>query len=92
MKKQHYVGCRVDSKLFNMIDKHAQTNSYIVRKCLTQYFRAEEPNKTLDYNQDLVTHMQDEINFLRSQNQALMTASIPLLGRVKMKLIGEQRK
>jgi len=102
MGKSHYVGCRIDTKLFNKISEHELNNSDLMRMAIQRYFRENEPNVKLDefgVNQELINLLKSQISslendkiFLQQQNQALMTASIPLLGRIKMKLITGNNK
>jgi len=95
MDKKHFVGCRVDEQLFNKVKTHDEQNSIIVRNALNQYFRENEPNKTLPgYDRELVDVLNSQIadlkndkQLLNNQVQALMVSSIPLLGRIKMKLL-----
>ena len=85
------MAARVDNDLYKKVKHHDLPMADLVRKSLVQYFRELEPNQKLTnvYDRDLVGHLQNEIEYLRSQNQALMYASIPLLSRVKMKLLGQ---
>jgi len=94
MDKKHFVGCRVDEQLFTKVKTHEEQNSTIVRNALNQYFREQEPNKTSGYDRELVDVLNSQIEDLRndkrvlnSQIQVLMVSSIPLLGRIKMRLL-----
>jgi len=95
MDKKYFLGCRVDEQLFNKVKTHDEQNSTTVRNALNQYFREKEPNKKLPgYNRELIDVLNNQIEDLRNdkrvlnnQNQALMVSSIPLLGRIKMKLL-----
>lgn len=94
MDKKYFVGCRVDEQLFNKVKTHDEQSSTIVRNALNQYFRENEPNKTSGYDRELVDVLNSQIEDLRNdkrvlnnQVQALMVSSIPLLGRIKMRLL-----
>lgn len=95
MDKKHFVGCRIDEQLFNKIKTHEEQSSTLVRKALCQYFRSAEPNHSLNgYNRELVDVLNNQIDDLKNdkrllneQIQALMLSSIPLLSRIKMKLL-----
>jgi len=95
MDKKYFVGCRVDEHLFNKVNHHVEQNSTLVRKALSQYFREKEPNRTLPgYDRELVDVLNNQIDDLKNdkrllndQVQALMISSIPLLGRIKMRLL-----
>ncbi|GAI39822.1 unnamed protein product, partial [marine sediment metagenome] len=70
-------------------------SSTIVRKALNQFFIDECPNQSLPgYDRELVDVLNSQIEDLRNdkrvlsgQVQALMVSSIPLLGRIKMRLL-----
>lgn len=95
MVKEYFVGCRVGQQLYNNVNSHVEQNSTLLRKALQQYFREGEPNKTLPgYDRELINVLNNQImdlkqdkQFLNNQVQALMVSSIPLLGRLKMKLL-----
>ena len=95
MDKKYFLGCRVDEQLFNKVKTHEEQSSTTVRNALNQYFLQKEPNKKLlGYNRELIDVLNNQIEDLRNdkrvlnnQNQALMVSSIPLLGRIKMKLL-----
>jgi len=95
MDKKYFVGCRVDKQLYNKVRTHDEQSSTIVRKALSQYFREKEPNKTLPgYDRELINVLNNQIvdlqndkRVLNDQVHALMVSSIPLLGRIKMKLL-----
>jgi len=81
--------------LYNKVKRHDEQSSTIVRKALGQYFREMEPNKTIDgYDRELINVLNNQIvdlqndkRLLNDQVQVLMVSSIPLLGRIKMKLL-----
>ncbi len=95
MGNKYFVGCRVDEQLFTKVKTHEEPNSTIVRNALNQYFRGVGPNKTLHgYDHELVDVLHNQIEDLRNdkrvlnnQIQVLMVSSIPLLGRIKMRLL-----
>ena len=95
MGKTYFVGCRIDKQLFTKIKTHDERSSTIVRKALYQYFREQEPNQTPDsYNKELIVLLNKQIEDLRQdklrlneQVNMLMLSSIPLLSRIKMKLL-----
>lgn len=95
MDKKYFVGCRVDEHLFNKVKTHDEQSSTIVRNALNQYFMENDSNKTLPgYDRELVDVLNIQIDdlkqdkqLLNNQVQALMVSSIPLLGRIKMKLL-----
>ena len=95
MGKSYFVGCRIDKQLFTKIKTHDEQSSTIVRKALCQYFREQEPNKTLDsYDKELITVLNNQIEDLKQdkhrlneQVNMLMLSSIPLLSRIKIKLL-----
>jgi len=100
LSRSYYLGCRVSKDLFNKVDEHTMSNSELMRTAIERYFREKEPNVKLEefgLNTELINLLKGQISslendkiFLQQQNQALMAASIPLLGRVKMKLIGNK--
>ena len=95
MGKKCFVGCRVDKQLYNKVKTHDEQSSTIVRKALSQYFREKEPNHTIDgYDCELINVLNNQIidlqndkRVLNEQVGMLMVSSIPLLGRIKMKLL-----
>ena len=95
MGKDHFVGCRVDQQLFTKVSTHEEQNSVLVRKALEQFFREKEPNQRLGYDRDpLINVLNNQIqdlkhdkHMLQDQVQALLVSSIPLLSRIKMKLL-----
>lgn len=59
-------------------------------ECKYNDLQAQQVNVNTDHNVvhiDYLHHLEQEIVFLRDQNQALMLSSIPLLGRIKLKLL-----
>ena len=95
MDKKYFVGCRVDQQLFNKVNSHVEQNSTLIRKAVVQYFREKESNHSLPgYDRELINVLNNQIvdlqndkRLLNDQVQALMFSSIPLLGRIKMKLL-----
>ncbi len=95
MGNKYFVGCRVDEQLFNKVKTHDEQSSTIVRKALNQFFIDECPKQSLSgYDRELVDVLNNQIEDLRNdkcmlnnQIQVLMVSSIPLLGRIKMRLL-----
>ena len=95
MEKKFFVGCRVDEQLFNKVKTHDEQSSTIVRNALNQYFMENNSNRTLPgYDRELIDVLNNQIQdlkqdkqLLNNQVQALMVSSIPLLSRIKMKLL-----
>jgi len=95
MDKRYFVGCRVDQQLYNKVKTHGEQSSTIVRKALQQYFTDVGSNNSSGYDRDpLINVLNNQIDdlkhdkhMLQDQVQALMVSSIPLLSRIKMKLL-----
>ena len=95
MSKKYFVGCRVDQQLFNKVNSHVEQNSVLIRKAVGQYFRENEPNHALPgYDRELINVLNSQIDDLKNdkhmlfeQVRTLEVASIPWLGRIKMKLL-----
>ena len=99
MKK--VLSVRVEKSLYTKVNKHEMSNSGLVSKALTRFFRSKEPNKKLfnDVSEyvDLLKQTIDEknqyIGFLQKEveNLTIMSmAKVPLLARIKMKLLNEK--
>lgn len=100
-KSNYFVGVRFtsDKQLFNKLNDHPLSNSVLVRKALSQYFRSTENNTCLDLgcNQDLVELLQQQVQDLKLTNSQLMDMvqekdkiigyhSLGFFGRVKFLL------
>ena len=99
MKK--VLSVRVENRLYTNVNKHEMSNSDLVSKALNQFFRSKEPNTKLfeDNSEyiDLLNQNIDEknqyIGFLQKEveNLTIMSmAKVPLLARIKMKLLKEK--
>lgn len=102
MKK--VLSVRVENKLYTRVNKNELPNSFLVSKALNQYFRAKEPNQKIftdnpydkNYIDLLVKTIEDKenhISFLQKEveNLTIMSmAKVPLLARIKMKLLNEK--
>lgn len=95
MDKKYFLGCRVDKQLFNKVKTHDEQSSTVVRNALNQYLSGLNPEiNPMGYDRELITVLNNQIEDLRNdkrvlndQVQALMVSSIPLLARIKMKLL-----
>lgn len=71
-KENYFVGVRFnkDKQLFNKLSHNSLSNSELIRKSLRQYFITKEDNQTFNvnsYNQDLVSSMNKQIDFLQNE-------------------------
>jgi len=99
MKK--VLSVRVENRLYTNVNKHEMSNSNLVSKALDQFFRSKEPNmklidddskyvgllmKTIDEKDQYIGFLQKEV-----ENLTIMSmAKVPLLARIKMKLLKEK--
>jgi len=104
MKK--VLSVRLKKELYTKVYNHEMKNSDLVSKALSQYFRDLEPNQTLDSVMDLnndsnymdllkqnLNEKNDYIQFLQKEVESLTIlsmAKVPLLERIKMKLLSEK--
>ena len=102
MKK--VLSVRIENNLYTRVNKNELPNSLLISKALNQYFRSKEPNKKIFYKNgynveyiDLLKKTIDDkdnhINFLQKEveNLTIMSmAKVPLLARIKMKLLNEK--
>lgn len=87
----HRIDVRLPDKIYKDLKKQPDGITYNVREALTQYLY----NSTQDtYNQDptYIKHLENEIMFLRTQNDKLMIAGLPLLSKIKMYLLNKDNK
>jgi len=101
MKK--VLSVRIENELYTNVNNHELSNSVLVSKALTQYFRSKEPNaKLFEFGDDYVNLLKQsivdkdqQIGFLQKQvdNLTIMSmAKVPLLARLKMKLLSSGDK
>ena len=99
MKK--VLSVRVEKSLYTKVNKHESGNSTLITKALEQFFRSKEPNAKLFTNDsdyvDFLKQTLDEksqyIGFLQKEveNLTIMSmAKVPLLARIKMKLLNNK--
>jgi hypothetical protein len=102
MKK--VLSVRIDDVLYTKVNNHDLTRAELISKALNQYFRSKEPNRKLfskkGYNHDYVDLLKntldeknDYISFLQKEieNLTVMSmAKVPLLARIKMKLLNDK--
>ena len=90
------LSVRIEKDLYTAVCKDLNKNAYIVTEALSRYYMAQDTQNsyTNEYNHDLVSTLQLQIqdlksdkNYLQQQNNALMLSSIPLLSRIKIKLL-----
>ena len=96
------ISVRFPQDLYDKVIHSEVECSTLIRKAVIQYFRSKEPNNRIDvyghtssYNRELVDLLNDQIQDLKcdkerllKQNEMLMVSSIPLLSKVKLKLLG----
>lgn len=98
MKK--VLSVRIENELYTRVNKNEMPNSVLVSKALNQFFRAKEPNtKLFSENSDYVDFLKQSIDeknqyisFLQKEVESLTVmsmAKVPLLVRIKMKLLKE---
>lgn len=102
MKK--VLSVRLENDLYTKVNKHDLNNAVLVSKSLNQYFRSKEPNKKIDAdfsnNSDYISLLKESIDeknqyisFLQKEVEHLTImsmAKVPLLERIKMKLLNEK--
>ena len=99
MKK--VLSVRVEKSLYTRVNKYEIGNSDLVSKALNQFFRSKEPStKFFDNNSDYVDLLKQTLNeknqyigFLQKEVENLTVMSmarVPLLARIKMKLLKEK--
>ena len=79
---------RLDPNLIMEVDKLNGSRTFNVTNALQSYLQYDTQNS---YNVDLnyLHHLEEEISYLRSQVNGLMLARIPLLSKIKLKLLGD---
>ena len=87
MKKMYNF--RLDPNLIKRIDSLDGSRTHNVTSALRSYLQNDLPNS---YNVDLsyLQHLEEEIVYLRKQNEVLMVVKIPLLSKIKMKLLNNR--
>jgi hypothetical protein len=87
MKKSYNF--RLDPKLIEEVDKIEGNRTNVVTNALHKYIDCSNESS---YNVDLsyINHLEDEVKYLRSQVNGLMLARIPLLSKIKMKLLEDR--
>lgn len=106
MHMKKVLSVRLKKELYTKVYDHEMKNSDLVSKALGQYFRQFEPNQTLDPIMDLndgsayvdllkqtLNDKEDYIQFLQKEVESLTImsmAKVPLLERIKMKLLSEK--
>ena len=78
------LSVRIDNELYTKVNKNSLPNSKIVSISLNSYLN--DGKYTNEYDK-YTLHLEKEIEFLRSQVNGLMLAKIPLLSKIKMKLL-----
>ena len=77
---------RLETDLINKIDKLNGTRTSIITNALQQYIQTDT-QYNYNVNINYLQHLEQEIQYLRSQVNGLMLAKIPLLSKIKMKLL-----
>ena len=84
LRMKKVLSVRVENKLYTTVNKHSLPNSKLVCEALESYLNGGANG---DVNDTYTTHLEGEIQYLRAQNNALMMAKIPILSRIKLKLL-----
>ena len=85
---------RLDVALVKAVDQLEGSRTGVVTSALHSYLHCSDRSFTNSYDVSIVQLLQDQVQdlkqdkrILNDQVQALMMSSIPLLGRLKMKLL-----
>ena len=85
---------RLDIDLVKAVDKLEGSRTGVVTSALHSYLQCNDNSFTNNYDVNVMAILQSQIQDLKqdkqvlnNQVQALMVSSIPLLGRIKMKLL-----
>ena len=85
---------RLDIDLVKAVDRLEGSRTGVVTSALHSYLRCNDKCFTNNYDVDILQVLQSQIDDLKNdkrllndQVRALMFSSIPLLGRIKMKLL-----
>ena len=82
MKKAYTF--RLDPALVNQLDVFSGNRTYNLELAIQQYIQPEHNN-----NISYIQHLESEVQYLRSQNDKLLVSSIPILSRIKLKLLSK---
>lgn len=77
---------RLDSNLINDLDRLDGSRTSNVDSALRCYLHNDLQNG-YNVNINYLSHLEDEVKYLRSQNNILLLSKVPLLSRIKMKLL-----
>ena len=81
MKKAYTF--RLDPSIVSMLDMFSGSRTSNLQKAIHSYCNGNDNGNTL-----YLHHLEEEVLYLRQQNNALMVAKLPLLSRVLHKLKG----
>lgn len=99
MKK--VISVRIENDLYTKVNKCKQKKSELVSKALEYYFNSNDTNNNINssnYVESLKQSLLEKnsyIGFLQKEveNLTIMNmAKVPLLARIKMKLLGEKKE
>lgn len=82
--KQYNI--RLDAGVVQQLDALVGCRSKHIRDAIGLYLQ-NGMSKGYDVDLSYIHHLEGEVDYLRSQNNALMVAKLPLLARIKMKLL-----
>lgn len=78
------LSVRIENDLYTTVNNHVLSKSDLVTVALNSYLN----NGSSTIVDDRYTsHLEEEVIYLRSQVNGLMLARIPLLSKIKMKLL-----
>lgn len=81
MKKAYTF--RLEPTLVNLLDNFDGTRTSNLSNAIQLYCNGNDNSNT-----SYIHHLEDEVNYLRNQNNALMVSKLPLLARVIQKIRG----
>ncbi len=85
--KQYNI--RLKEQMVKQLDDLDGCRSSHIRDAIGLYLQKDMPK---GYNVDLsyIHHLEGEVDYLRSQANALIIAKMPLLAKIKLKLLNQQ--